>query len=446
MIASVRTKLNLFLITLLVLCTAAVVGLVKSPTTSADTCFANNIMPCGFTSASDFISKVKANAKGDYPAIYNYFGLSSSDYSRFQSSARPGTVFADGHVEVDGQTVATSAWQIGREKHSYDTPLAIGGNTYNRSTVKDDFAFHKFSSQPVMVMFDSKGVAQFTVMNVCGNPVKGTNVTPKYSCDLLQKSAVAGKENTYSFTTKASATDNAKVVKYTYDFGDGTNATTTSATEAVQHTYAKAGTYTASVTISVTVPGGQTVTTTSVTCKTVITVKEKPAPVQQCISVAGVLLNKEELKYEFTVTTSQSNGSTLKSASFNFGDGSSANDVAPTSGTTVKTSHSFAKEGKYTVVATVNFNTAAGVKNVTCQTAVDTGVTPMCATNPSLPANSPECKPCEFNAQLPADSPDCKKPEVLANVGPGNMIGLFTATSAVAGIGYRLFLLRRGNA
>lgn len=419
MFTSVRTKLNLFVVALLVLCAAAVVGLVKTQSSSAATCYANNIMPCGFTSKSDFISKVKANAKGDYPAIYNYFSLSSSDYSRFENSARPGTVYADGRVVVDGQTVATDAWQIGRVDHSYDSAMSINGKTYYRSTVKDDFAYHKFSSQAVMVMFDNKGVAEFTVMNVCGNPVKGTNVTPKYSCDLLQKSTVAGKENTYSFTTKATATNNAKAVKYVYNFGDGTTATTTSASQAVQHTYTKAGSYTASVTVYVTIPGGQTVTTTSTTCKTVITVEEKPAPktpFQQCVAVKAALLNKDELKYQFTVTTNQGNGSTFKSADFDFGDGTTTNAVVPTDANTASATHAYAKEGSYTTKVTVNFNTADGVKSDTCQTSIDTGITP--------PPTPPET------------------PQVLPATGAGGVAGLFLGTSVLAGLGFRRFQMR----
>ncbi len=416
MLNSVRTKLNVFAVALIVLCAAAILGLVKTQTSSAATCYANNIMPCGYTSGTDFINKVKANAQGDLPTIYNYFGLSSTDYSRFTNTSRAGTLYADGHLVVDGQTVLTNAWQIGRVDHSYDTAMQIGGKTYYRSTVKDDFAYHKFSSQPVLVMFDNKGVAQFTVMNVCGNPAKGTNVVPKYSCDLLQKTAVSGKKDTYSFTTKATATNNAKLVKYYYDFGDGTHATTTSASQAVEHTYAKPGSYTASVTVYVSLPGAQTVTVTSATCKTVITVQaEQPKPFQQCVSVQPLLLNKEQLQYQFTVTTSQGNGATLKSASFDFGDSTNAVDVQPSSSTTVVTTHNYAKEGKYTIVATVSFNTASGVQSDTCQASIDTGVTPV------------------------------TPPAELPNTGVGNMLGLFLGTSVAAGLGFRRFQLRRSS-
>jgi hypothetical protein len=405
-------------------------------------CKTNSIMRCGAGTPADFIAKTQANAPGDLKTVYADYGLVSSQYSKFVTSARAGVVYKNnGRIVVDGQTVATNAYSLGRESKSYSSAKTIGGKTYYQSSVKDVMLNQ---SLPVMVMFNAKGVMQFAVMDACGNPMRATKITPSYSCDLLQKTPVAGKKDTYNFIAKTSAAGNAKVVKVVYDMGDGSNITLTNLSTVVQHNYKTPGNYTAKVTVYVSLPGNQTVTVTSAKCLTVTVVEQPKVPFPSCISVSGALLNKDERRYEFTVTTSQGNGSTLRSASFDFGDGVKANDLAPTTSTTVKTTHVFTKEGKYTVVAAVSFNTAAGVKSVTCTTAIDTGTTPVCALNPSLPANSPDCKPCEFNAQLPANSPDCKKPEVLVNTGTGSMLGIFTVSSIAAGFGYRRFLLRRG--
>jgi PKD repeat protein len=392
-------------------------------------CKTNSIIRCGAGTPSDFIAKTRANAPGDLPAVYADFGLVSSEYSRFVTTAKSGTLYRDGRIVVGGQTVATDAWSIGRSAKSYSWKKVISGHTYYASRTQDNLLS---SSLPVMVMFNSKGQMEFAVMNACGNPTTGKLVTPKYSCDLLQKSAVSGKKDTYRFTTKATATNNAKLAKLVYNFGDGTTATSTSLTKAVEHTYAKPGNYTATVTVYVSLPGNQTVHVTSATCKTAITVAQPKQPFQECVAVTSVLMNREQHTYEFTVTTRQGNGSVLSNASFDFGDGVTAANLAPTTPSSVVVSHSYAKEGAYTTTATVNFSSETGVVAATCQTAIDTGTTPVCQYNPALPPESPDCKPPET-------------PHTLPNTGPAGLVGLFMGTSVLAGVGYRRYLTRRTN-
>jgi hypothetical protein len=422
---TLRSKLTLLLLALLAVTGVAAVGTVRVGASYVQDCKTNSIMRCGAGTPADFIAKTQANAPGDLKTVYADYGLVSSQYSQFVTSARAGVVYkSDGRIVVDGQTVATNAFSLGRESKSYSSAKSVGGKTYYQSSVKDVMLN---DSLPVMVMFNSKGVMQFAVMDACGNPMTASKITPSYSCDVLQKTAVAGKKDTYNFVAKTSAAGNAKVVKVVYDMGDGASATVTNLNTVVQHTYKAPGTYTAKVTVYVSLPGNQTVTVTSVKCKTVTVVEQPKVPFQACVSVTGVLLNKDERTYEFTVMTNQGNGSVLKSASFDFGDGVNATNLGPTTSTTVKTTHSFAKPGQYTIVASVDFTTAGGVKSVTCQTSIDTGTPPV----------------CEFNPNLPPDSPDCKKPEVLVNTGPGGALGLFAVSTIAAGLGYRRFLLRR---
>jgi hypothetical protein len=439
--ANFRTKMTAALIGL-----AGVTGLLVgfAPNAGASyvqDCKDNSIIRCGAGTASSFISKTRANAPGDLPAVYADFGMVSSEYSRFVSTARPGVVYRDGRIVVDGQVVATNAWSIGRSYKSYSWKKSIAGHTYYASYTRDNLLSR---SLPIMAMFNNKGQLEFAVMNACGNPTTGNLVTPKYSCDLLQKTAVSGQKDTYSFTTKASASSNAKVVKLVYDFGDGTTATTTSTSKAVTHKYSKPGSYTATVTVYVSLPGKQTVTVTSAKCKTVITVVQPKQPFQECVQLTGVLISKDDHSYRFTVTTSQGNGSTLKSASFNFGDGNSSLNVAPASPTTVVTEHAFAEQKDYTITASVTFSNAAGVVSDNCETTISVQAAPVCEFNPNLPPESPECQPpCVYNNQLPANSPECKKPEVLPSTGAGSVIGLFLGTSLAGGLSYRWLLGRR---
>ena len=261
-------------------------GLRNAGATFIQDCKPNSIIVCGVPTADAFIADVRANSDGhgnhDLQAVYSDFGLAPSDYSKFVTSARSGTAFQNGTVVVDGKTVATNAWSIGRTQFSYTTPITIDGHTYYKA--QDTQVL--LQNLPVMVMFNAQGQMQFAVMNSCGNPIKGQNVVPKFSCDLLQMSSVNGQKNTFDFTTKATATNNAKLVNVVYTFGDGTSATETNLSTKVRHTYTSntcmnsGNTCTAMATVTVSLPGNQTVTATSAACKKQITlsVPKPPSP------------------------------------------------------------------------------------------------------------------------------------------------------------------------
>jgi PKD domain len=385
-------------------------------------CKWNSIIKCGEPSASSFISQVRTNSDKnghhDLQAIYSHFGLEPGDYDKFVTSSRPGMAYQNGTIVVDGQTVATNAWSIGRQHFSYATSYKIGGTTYYKAYDKQVL----LQNLPVMVMFNSKGQMQFAVMNACGNPAKGNIVTPKYSCNLLHKSSVNGQANTYDFWTSASASNNAKVTKVVYDFGDGSSTVTESSlSKKVRHTYVKPGTWTARVTVYVSLPGKQTTTVTSANCETQITVAQ---PFFQCVSLTPYTVDKEKREYRFIVTTKQGNGATLKDASFNFGDNNSTNNVAPSNENTVETDHTYSQDGTFAITATVNFNTPSGVQSDSCVAQIAPSVTP-----PKPPVVPP--------------SPPVTPPKQLINTGPGSIFGIFTVASIAGGLGYRYLTTRR---
>lgn len=271
-----RSKFAIIAASIVSLLAIAFVAAPSAGASYVQDCKTNSIMKCGAGTPSDFITKTQANAPGDLKTVYADYGLVSSDYSRFVSSARAGVVYkSDGRIVVDGQTVATNAYSLGRESKSYSTAKSIGGKTYYQSSVKDVMLN---DTLPVMVMFDSKGVMQFAVMDACGNPMTATKVVPSYSCDQLTATAYTAKKDTYNFTVKTSAANGAKVVKAVFDLGDGTTGSITDLNTVVQHTYKTPGTYTATVTVYVSLPGNQTVTVTSVKCKTVVTIAKPQTP------------------------------------------------------------------------------------------------------------------------------------------------------------------------
>ena len=389
-------------------------------------CTANSIITCGEQTPSDFVNAVKTGQNGkhtDLTNVYSNFGLVPGLYDQFVATAEDGTAYQNGTIVVNGQTVATDAWSIGRTKFSYTTPYPIDGKTYYKA--KDTQVL--LQNLPVMVMFNSKGQVLFAVMKACGNPVTGTPVTPQYSCKLLNMSSVSGQPNTYQFTTNASASDNAKVVRVVYDFGDGSNTVSVnSLSTPVTHTYTKPGNWTARVTVYVSLPGNQTVTVTSANCQKTISIA---SPYQSCASLNVAYLNEDQRKVQFTVTTNQGNGATLKNATFNFGDQSPLITVDPASPNTVVVNYTYANNGTYNfeATATVNFNTMTGLQSVSCVAPVSFTVPPV--TPPPTPT--------------PAPTPPSTPVKQLVNTGPGNVIGLFAGASVVGYIVYRFFLGRR---
>lgn len=413
-------------------------------------CNSNVIMYCGFTSPSNFISKVKTNDSGnghnDLQAIYSHYGLSSADYTRFANDAVSGTIYRDGRITVGNTTVVTDGQNLGREKATQGSgayAVNIGSTTYwanaNSRTYRPDQ-----DALPAHILLDSMGQFQVGVVDVCGNPVWGTTVKNTASCKMLNQTAVPGKANTYDFTATANVGGNAKITKYVYSFGDGSaSVTTTDGTKAVRHAYTKDGNYTAKVTVFASVPGNSNLQLPVVaTCSKVITVK---TPFYSCVQLTGAILDKAKFRYSFTATANYGNDTTFTSADFDFGDGTTLKGVKA-SGASVMTEHTYAKAGKYSIKAILNFNAGGvAVTAPTCSAMITPTTPPTPECKPGVPVGSAECTPCEYDSSLPSDSPKCA-PQVLPDTGAGNTIAIFTALAVGGFLIYRQLLFRRHKA
>ncbi len=405
------------------------------PKVYAADCGPNAIMACGFSTNSNFISKVRANNDKngkDLQTIYDRFNLEKGDYDRFVSTAKSGTVYKDGRIVVNGQTVARNSNSIGRTTLNgrHDKSMTIGGKTYYYGQTSRVFLS---SSIPAKVMFDDKGEVEFAVLTDCGNPVWGTNESSSAKCNALNAKADTGTPGKYTFTTDASKSGNAKYTKFVYDFGDGTTVSKSSGSTAVPYTFTS-GTHTVKVTVYATVPGGATI---KHTCETTITVEEADVPV--CVSLTSQ--DPKDLKYTFTATAKYGKGTTFVGANFNFGDGKTVSSVKPSTPTTVTVDHTYDKEGTYSVSAALIF-TVNG-KTVTaeaCNATVEPNQPAVPECKPGVPVGDESCEPCEFDSSLPADDPRCKEAvvtETLPNTGAGNIIALSSAALVGGFLFYR---------
>lgn len=415
---------------------------------------------CGALSASEFISDVNHNQPSDLKTIYSHFGLPASEYDRFLKEARHGVAYKDGRIVVDGQVVAENAWSLGRDSKSYSKPYGINGKTYHASRANNVFAVNTID---VMVLFNANGEMQFAVMEPCGNPTWGDNVKPEYSCDMLTKTPVAGKKDTYTFKASATAKNNASIVRYEFDFGDGTKKSSTSNT--IEHTYTKPGKYTATVTVVVKLPGDKEKVVPGPKCKTEV---EVLAPYFACVKLMATTNDPKKQKFTITATTNYGNGATLIDADFTFDGNVTVEGVKPNADKkTFTIERTFADGAKHEVVAKINFNVADKVTSVTCKTQFESEKTPVCIVNGKpfpneqnpYPPEDERCKPpvCIIDGKpfpnetnpYPEGDSRCKKETpvtpapTLPETGAGSVIGLFAGTSILGAAAHRVFMSRR---
>lgn len=260
------------------------------PNVAADgpDCDPNDVMPCGASSAHEFISKIT----GELSSVYAHFGLSASDYDDFKGKAVLGKAKKNGDVLDDkGRVVMKHAWSIGRTHFPYAEPYEplSGIGEFFKSSHTDVL---KQDDLDVLILFDKEGTVKFAALTSCGNPIQGKKVPSGAECKDLIKEEVKDKKNTYRFTTDAHKFGFAEFIKFDYFFDDGSGkqhiATTERADEPVEKTFDKDAKVWVEITISL--PGGNEKVIIDEACVAEVKVKkeekkeEKP-PVVKVLSV-----------------------------------------------------------------------------------------------------------------------------------------------------------------
>lgn len=256
-------------------------------------CDTVNVIYCGAHTKQELLRKYDQNSYKDIPRVFRAFGISRADLAN--GGYVNGIVWRDGRVTVDGKVVATNAMTAGR----WHNPKSDMQRIANTDRAYKMSPRHFVTDGQTALVRMQNGKFQFAVIKSCGNPVTATpKVTPKeqpkpvYKCEDLTKQQLSRTQ--YRFTATASAANGAKVVRYKFDFGDGTSRTTTSRT--VNHTYAEAGAYTVRVTAVVRVDGSLKETTSS-DCVVRVNVPEKPEQpenVKVCNPETGEIITVRE--------------------------------------------------------------------------------------------------------------------------------------------------------
>lgn len=266
-------------------------------------CSEDAIIRCGTLSTDELLSKYDKNANGDIAAIFNHYGIARSDIAGSTSEVKLGRVYNDGRVVVDGKTMATDAYSVARTRMSGTArTVGIGGKTYYEGPNMGIFV-NRPEGYEVYVMFKN-GRFHRAVMASCGNPLVGNPVAPppapkpapapapkpaptpapvaptqttrpadkvvRYACDKIFVNKISRNEYTFSVDVTV---ENAQVVSYIYNYGDGTTETVNYQT--VRHTYANPGIYIVTVTMNV-LANGKNESVTGATCQVPVSVEAQP--------------------------------------------------------------------------------------------------------------------------------------------------------------------------
>lgn len=397
------------------------------------------IMCNGAADAEAMVNYINhADAKLNYKAIYAQYGLKQSDYAKFGTDARTGTIYKDGTIKVGGKTVGRSTMNLGRVQTStFNKRVNINGQTYWGGSFDD--TYHADQAKVIVLM--KNGQLKFAAIASCGNPQQlvpppapepepEPKPEPAYRCDMIQKQRVS--QNRYEFTTKATTSGGAKPVKAVYDFGDGDNRSVNNLSTPVTHNFDDDATV--RVQVQVRLPGGNTETVSGPDCATRISVREAPEPPKEeptsnafcSLFERPVLVDEDRRQYRFTVIARTDNARFTR-ADFRFnGQGVNATlPAAPNGGNRATINYAFPETGDYTITATLYFVGADGREfSGDCATSLTVAAEP-----------TPPVEEC-----VDADGKNCEQQLVAA--GPGTIVaGVFGGTSAMAAAGH--FILRR---
>lgn len=236
---------------------------------------------------------------------------------------------------------------------------------------------------------------------------------PVFACTNLDVNKIS--RTRFDFTAHGSAT-NATIQSYTFTAKDSNGSVVDTKTVNTSAT-------SANYTFERDVPGNYTVNAVVNTdqgsdggnCVKQITVENKPTtPVFECTNLT--LTKGDNRSVSAKVTYNADGGATFKSASFDFGDGSSVVNTGQTTAT-----HTYAKDGTYTVNTTLTFSVTQG--NVTSDKTAKCSAS-VTFTTPPIPTPTP----------TPPSTPQVGKE--IPNTGPGSVAGIFAGVSALAGAGH----------
>lgn len=370
---------------------------VVSPATASNAASDNDLVPGGYTTKADFLSIYDKSP--NLKLIYTRFGITRADI------ASPNTKMTKINSRQDGNTLKS----VGHHPTTCanETKYVVGsgaqGTVYLRPLSCFDTGANKVngSSYDALVGKRASDGGYFAILKVCGNIVVKT-VPPQssYSCTSLKGSPLTGPAPLkVGFTATAQVGGGEKIAGYRYNFGDGVvqDAPTALTTSSSGHTYTKAGTYFATVSVNnvsthqlksspacaVTIKVTAAPTPTPTPSKSATPTPSKtpsptptplktptPTPGLACTSLTGSSNSGTvPLKVVFETVGSAQN-QTITDYNFDFGDG-----ITATSKTNSVT-HTYLTAGSYTATSSVKGSNGGTATSEACKYQITAGSVP----------------------------------------------------------------------
>ena len=299
-----KGKLLGFAVALVAVATIGVVQLDANALDSTRDCDQYAVVYCGTMSEQEARNKYN---NGDNAAIFRDFGISQNEIT----GMKPGVVYRDGTVRVDGRIVARDAQTAIRH--------FSGGNIPGSATAKRVSVSRMADSQTALVKFDQDGKFMFAIMKPCGNPVTGTPTPPPAQPSAACKSLTVTKlERTkFRFSAQATIKDGAKVRGYSFQVikngkvVDTKRISSTKLSASYTYTQTKAGSYKVRLT-ALTSEGEKS----GGNCVKEFTVKEVPAKPSIDVTklVEGVKYTRVnvDVQYEYQLAVTNTGNKDLK--------------------------------------------------------------------------------------------------------------------------------------
>jgi len=362
---------------------------------SAQNCDSNAVIFCGASSVSQLQSKFRNgdghNSADSIQVIYNHFGITSADISAMSSSSvtvESGLVTDQGNVlgDKNNNLLATGALTAGRQNMPGSTRHQVGSTVFFTRPPSVSFQSHTLAAFVVIM----NGKFAFAILASCGNPVIATPVTPRSTPTPTPKPVPTPTPTPAAQSTTVNICS-----------GNNTNTASNITASAVGNC------------------------NTSIVNNNMVTTPGTPT----CDSLGLSQSSNRTVTINSLMTTA--NGGTLTSVDVNWGDGTTTTGVT----NPVGLQHTFATDGTFTISVMAHFT-------VNGQDVIANGNT--CQQQVSFNTPTPTVPPAITPSATTSSTPATPAPaQILVNTGPGDVIGIFSATTVISTLGYRFMLRRR---
>jgi len=395
---------------------------VFSPPEAANAASPADFIPGGIDSKRQLLTHFDNNTNR-IKGLFTSLGITRNEVANMQQS----TIKAAG-VPGKYNWSRTSLYSAAQGQRSYTFNNGAGDVTFYYRPLQLTAA-----NPPYKVLTGhSAQFGWFAIMMDCGNLVTSKppqQLNPAAACQRLTVEQIAPTR--FRFTSKANVKDGATIKGYKYDIQkqgqvlETKNFDSKSTTHSFVYDKQQPGKY--NVRLHVRTSEGQK---TSSECYDSFIVDSKP--VAACVEVTAALINRNTVSLGGKARAA--NGATISKYVFvvKNASGNEVKRITVASNSSQVTADSFTlNPGQYVVTLTVK-TSVGDVTDAACVKQFTVTPPEVCAFNPTLPPNSPDCQPCPGNPNIWIKDEDCEADIFSTKSGVNMTNGNVDASTVIA--------------